>query len=108
MKQNSQLSTLIERVLEKRVETVDSQEKINVTRWLQKRLNEWLAWDPAEYGGFGAPPESPPLMHPAGSQQQHSWNGHSWPTLSSLRDVDATCEAEVTAKYNEVREEPLI
>lgn len=106
--QNSQVRILVERVIEKRVDMVDSQEKINVTRWLQKRFSEWLAWDPAEYGGFGAPPESPPLMHPAGSQQQHSWNGHSWSTLSSLRDVDATCEAEVTVKYNEVQEEQSI
>jgi len=105
LKPNSQIRLLIEEVFEKRVLTVDAQEKENVMRVFRKRLNEWLAWDPAEYGGFGAPQASPSLMYPAGSEEQHTWNGHSWPTLSSMRDVDATCEAEITKKYNDVQED---
>lgn len=105
LKKGNDLRQLIERVIETRVAIVDEQEKANVMKTLQTRLNEWHAWDPAEFGGFGAPPLDAPLIHPAGSQVRHEWSGHSWSTLSSLRDVDATCEAEITRKYNEVMED---
>jgi hypothetical protein len=97
----------IEHMVEHRVVMVDDQEKPNVRHKLLRRLNEWKAWEPSEYGGFGAPPANPPLLHPAGSRQPVEWNGHSWATLSSLRDVDATCEAEITSYYNEIEEEEI-
>lgn len=69
---------------------------------LGNRLDQWRAWNPAHYGGFGQAPEDAPLMHPAGSAERPEWNGRSWPTMSSLRNVDATCEAEVTDRYRPV------
>jgi len=43
-------------------------------------------------------------MHPAGSRQPIEWRGHSWPVMTSLRNVDANCEAEVTNYFNEIEE----
>ena len=95
----------VERMIESRARAVDPEEWPNVQAVFSRRLNEWRAWDPREYGGFGAPPENPPLLHPAGSMDLPTWYGHSWPTLSSLRNVDATCEAEITMYYNELEED---
>ncbi len=98
------LKKRIEDLLNKRVLTVDSSEQAYVSSMIEKRVNEWKAWNPLMYGGFGAAPEDAPLMHPAGSYQPISWYEHSWPTLMSLRSVDASCEAEVTTSYNDVVE----
>ena len=70
---------------------------------LQQRLDQWSAWNPPEYGGFGKTPDHPPLMHPAGSAAPAHWGGRSWATMSSLRNVDASCEADITAEYNAVQ-----
>ena len=94
----------IERMIETRAQAVDPDEWPNVQAMLLRRLNEWRAWDPREYGTFGPPPENAPLLHPAGSKDLPDWHGHSWPTLSSMRNVDATCEAEITMYYNELEE----
>lgn len=99
----SALRGRLELLFRQRVLDVDAAELQTVCSRLTQRLNEWLTWDPASYGGFGTPPQSPPLMHPAGSQALVEWNGHSWPTLTSLRDVDATCDADITTYYNELQ-----
>ena len=95
-------------MIQKRVNIVDDQEVDNVLKVTENRLNEWRAWDPSIYGGFGAPPLNPPLLHPAGSRQLPEWDGHSWPTMNSMRDVDATCEAEITTFYNQLQEDTEI
>jgi hypothetical protein len=92
-------------MIQQRVTAVDLDEQPAVLKKFLQRLNEWKSWNPSEYGGFGPLPENPPLMFPAGSREPDEWNGHSWPTLSSLRDVDATCEAEITTYYNEPQED---
>jgi hypothetical protein len=97
----SQLRARIEKMIARRAAIVDKSEARNVHRTFLQRLNEWKAWNPALYGQFGAPPQDAPLMYPAGSRESPDWHGHSWPTLSSLRDVDATCEADVTAYYTD-------
>lgn len=105
LEEDSDMLTLINDMIAGRVAVVDAEEQENVMRVLQRRLKEWKAWNPREYGNFGPQPEDPPLMHPAGSQQPLGWRGHSWATPSSLRNVDAGCEAEITSHYNEIQEE---
>ena len=99
------MGRVIKRMIEDRTRIVDADEWENVHTMIKRRLNEWRAWDPREYGGFGAPPEAAPLLHPAGSTELPEWYGHSWATLTSLRNVDAGCEAEITAYYNELQED---
>jgi len=102
--EGSRLRDLIEDMIGERVKAVSEEEHEAVMAKLQKRLDEWRIWQPREYGGFGAPPEDPPLIHPAGSTEPASWDSRSWPTMTSLRNVDAPCEAEVTGFFNKLRE----
>ena len=97
---NSKLRKAITDMISQRVHAVDPLESGYVEKKMIQRLSEWEAWDPTQYGGFGAPPENPPLMHPAGTEAPLTWWGHSWPVLTSLRHVDATCEAVITSDYN--------
>ena len=100
------LRDMIEDMIRKRVDFVTNGIETNmVMERLKKRFDEWRTWNPANYGGFGILPEHPPLMHPAGANPPAEWNNHSWPTLSSLRDVDSSCEADVTSWFNRVQEE---
>jgi hypothetical protein len=96
-----QLREIVEEMIRSRVEFVtDGEDTETVMGRLRLRLSQWQHWNPAEYGGFGVLPEHPPLMYPAGANPPPDWNNHSWPTLSSLRDVDASCEAEITDWFN--------
>jgi hypothetical protein len=96
------LKNIIESMIDDRVNEVAPDERNNVIEKIHQRLREWRVWDPAEYGGFGAPTSNAPLMHPAGSVMLTEWTNRSWPTLSSLRNVDASCEAVITGFFNEV------
>jgi hypothetical protein len=93
------LTGRIARLFESRSRAVDPEETDSVRLVLNQRMAEWDAWAPAEYGTFGPQPEDPPLLHPAGTRPREAWHGRSWPTLTSLRDVDAECEAAVTPYY---------
>lgn len=100
-----QLRSIVEEMIQKRVAFVSPDEEAAVMEKLGKRLDEWQSWNPADYGSFGTLPEHPPLMHPAGAIQPVEWDNRSWPTLSSLRDVDSSCEADVTNWFNRPQEE---
>ena len=101
----SSLLDLVKDIVEERVSFVAPEEYEVVMERLQRRLDEWRTWSPGDYGNFGAAPQDPPLMHPAGSTAPPGWNGRSWATMSSLRNVDASCEAEITSFFNQLQEE---
>ncbi len=105
LNEGTPLRILVDEMVAERVRLVAPEELENVMKKLLRRFDEWRVWLPAEYGGFGAVPQDPPLLHPAGSSEPPSWNGRSWPTMSSLRDVDASCEAMVTSYFNQLQEE---
>ncbi|MDR8730788.1 helicase-related protein [Burkholderia pseudomultivorans] len=98
----SDLRNRLEEMVLARVRQIARPEEKAVMARLIHRLDQWRAWNPAQYGGFGQAPEDAPLMHPAGSAERAEWNGRSWPTMSSLRNVDASCEAEITDRYRPV------
>jgi hypothetical protein len=99
------LRRLVDEMIGERVDMIAPEERSEVMRKLQHRLNEWREWNPPEYGRFGAVPQDAPLIHPAGGSKPPTWGTRSWATLSSLRNVDASCEAEVTSFFNTLREE---
>lgn len=107
LEEGSPLRDLIQNVLSERVSAVAPEELSGVMDRMVDRLEEWRAWNPQTYGDFGPPPENASLMHPAGTKMPATWNNHSWATLSSLRNVDANCEAAVTGWFNEVREQDV-
>lgn len=97
----SRLADILEIMFRERCDDVtDGESTLSVLELLSDRLNKWEKWDPSEYGGFGKIPESPSLMYPAGSNPPANWNNRSWPTLSSMRNVDASGEAEITDWFN--------
>jgi len=102
---DSKLRLRIEDFIRDRVRAVAPDEETSVMAMLKLRLDQWKAWNPAEYGDFTRTPEHPPLMHPAGRSELVQWDGRSWATMSSLRNVDASCEADFTAHYNKLPEE---
>lgn len=95
----SALRQRIEELIRERVMVIAPHAEAEVMDKLTHRLNQWRTWKPGEYGRFGRPPEDAPLMHPAGSAERVEWGGRSWPVMSSLRNVDASCEADVTGAY---------
>ena len=99
LEKSQPLTEHIEETIRERVRAIDPEEEGSVMSRYNDRLREWKAWDPAEYGGFGQVPSNPPLLHPAGSNVLPEWHDHSWATMSSMRNVDATCEAEITSAY---------
>lgn len=107
LEQGTSLLELITSIVEDRVTFVAPEEHVAVMEKLQFRLRQWKTWMPGEYGGFKAAPLDPPLLHPAGSSEPPSWTGRSWATMSSLRNVDAACEAEVTGFFNQIQEDQL-
>jgi hypothetical protein len=102
LKSGDPLRTRIEEIIRDRVHEIAPDEESRVMKRLQQRLDQWRSWSPTEYGGFGKAPEDPPLMHPAGSAQPAQWGGRSWSTMSSLRNVDASCEADLTTVYKSI------
>jgi len=102
LESGSDLRSRLEEVIRERVREIAPSEEASVMARLKNRLDQWRAWNPAHYGGFGQAPEDAPLMHPAGSAERPEWNGRSWATMSSLRNVDASCEAEITDHYRPV------
>lgn len=98
---DSRLFQILEEMLRERSDAVTKGEATNaILELMDERLRQWRAWDPSEYGSFGVVPESPALMYPAGTNPPAEWDGHSWPTLSSMRNVDASGEADITNQFN--------
>ena len=103
----SAMRVRIEEIVRERVNEIAPEEEARVMTRLQQRLTQWKAWNPDSYGGFGKTPIDAPLMHPAGSSEPAQWGGRSWPTMSSLRNVDASCEGDLTTQYQETDQEKI-
>lgn len=89
----------IEEVIQERVRAVAPDEEKSVMEKLKLIFDQWHKWRTISYGGFGPAPEDAPLMYPAGSSKRPEWGNRSWSTMSSLRNVDASCEADITLAY---------
>ncbi len=86
-------------VISERVEGVDAPEREATMKYLDELIARWMRVAPPVYGGWGLPDVQVPLLHPAGSVPAPQWIGKSWATPSSMRDVDASCEARVLGQY---------
>ena len=86
-------------VIEERVTQVDPGEREETMLLLERRKQHWHNVVPPRYGNFGPVIEETPLMYPAGSVPSELWEERAWPVQSSMRDVDATCNANVLTLY---------
>jgi len=82
-----------------RIARVDAAEVELADDMLRSFVQRWRAIQPPIYGHFGPPPQETPLMYPAGTEPRTMWAGRSKATPSSMRNVDAGCDADVIAQF---------
>ena len=94
--------TLIEKIfsiIDNRVDYIDSEERDATVERMNDILDCWEDWNPRKW----EPQKNPdwsyadpvPLMYPAGSHRNEAWGTRGLETPTSMRNVDASCEAEV-------------
>jgi len=96
---DAQLFARVRETLIGRIANVDPSEKELADRMLGDLFERWRLIQPSIYGNFGPPPQEVPLMYPAGTEPRAIWSTRSRPTPSSMRNVDAGCDAEVIVQF---------
>jgi len=96
---NESLIQKFKEIVEQRVKTIDPDELNDTIRKVEERLEEWNIYNPTDYGTFGKSENNPYLMYPAGTVKDEEMMERAWPTLSSMRNVDRSCEAQVITRY---------
>ena len=81
-------------VIEDRVLSIDEDELENTSKHLNEIMTEWRNQLPQKYHDFRAE-STVPLMYPAGTMPNIEWDGRGMATPTSMRSVDASCEAYV-------------
>jgi hypothetical protein len=89
------------RKMKERCERTDPDHAEALRLKIQQLLKHWAAVKPSEWGRFGSPPESRPLMYPAGTEPPADWDDSAWATPTSMRNVDVECEARVVQIYED-------
>jgi hypothetical protein len=88
-----------------RVRAVDPNEEEATRRQLKEIFGDWRGNPPPRYGDFRPPSADTPLMYPAGTQKLSEWSEPTYPTPSSMRNVDSTCDARVLPRFPQPEEE---
>jgi hypothetical protein len=84
-----------------RIKNIDPEELELSLRLLEERIGEWNDSYPPRYGGFSTNAAERPLMYPAGVTPHEEWENIAWPTPTSMRNVDVSCEAGIIRRYEE-------
>jgi hypothetical protein len=82
-----------------RVKQVDPKEEARVVAQINALYKEWDRLPPDVWGGFSPTDDQVPFMYPAGTNAADSWDQRSLQTPSSMRNVDANCDARVISDY---------
>jgi hypothetical protein len=85
-------------VLIERVQVVDDGEANNLISLFEKRSNQWEKWKRTIWDS-GEQEKETPLLRYAGEYVPSTEAKISWATPTSLRNVDAECQAEITQLY---------
>lgn len=96
---DNQLVERIRKMLSERVAVVDQGEASHTNAMVDEIIERWRRLQPGIYGNFGPPPDETPLMYPSGSQPRLAWAGRAKATPSSMRNVDAACDAGVISEF---------
>lgn len=96
---DDELVELIKSILIDRVSRIDAQQAEAVLDRFDYVISEWKRVPPSKYGGFAPPDPEEPLMYPSGSERHPRWSIRPLPTPTSMRNVDATCDAQVISSF---------
>ncbi len=94
------LVNTIRDIIRRRIAAVDGEELDNFERIFEKREMEWRRWQRTQWGAFGRA-DSNALLRQAGAYAASDQKFLTWPTPTSVRSVDAECEAVITSLYLE-------
>jgi hypothetical protein len=91
----------IRSILIRRIEQVDVDESAAADLMLTELIERWRRIQPPLYGHAGPnqPKNQPPLMYPSGTDPLDAWDGRAKSTPTSMRNVDASCEASVIQHF---------
>ena len=85
----------IKDIITERIEAVDADELEKTMEHIDSIIEKWEREEPGRYQDFAAG-DVLPLMFPAGTMRNSSWGKkRGFPTPTSMRNVDASCEAMV-------------
>jgi hypothetical protein len=84
----------IKDILKERIMAIEPEEVGAALRQVDEILADWKIWDPRKYSDYGGGNDVP-LMFQAGSLRNALWGSRGFPTPTSMRSVDASCEAYV-------------
>ena len=93
----------IKEIITQRISAIDHEELEETLQHIETIMEDWDLWEPQKYQDFSNGEELP-LMFPAGSKRNEAWGeNRGFPTPTSMRSVDASCEASVieTGYYQE-------
>lgn len=89
----------VQSIIENRVDDIDKDELEATLARIEYILNSWEDWNPQRWEpdknldwSYADPV---PLMYSAGSHPNAAWGKQGIPTPTSMRSVDASCEAEL-------------
>lgn len=85
-------------IIVSRVESIDPEEVQNVKIVFNRRIDEWKKWQRTRWSATWDNQDAP-LLREAGGYVMPDWVPISWPTPTSMRNVDAECQIEITRLY---------
>lgn len=94
---NESILEKVKKIIFDRVNLIDPEEYEQTLKLIEEKLDLWRLGPSIEYGGFGNRTNIP-LMYPAGITPSEDIKG-AWSTPTSMRNVDATCDATVITDY---------
>lgn len=106
---NDELLSYVENIIANRVEDIDKDEYENTIRNIEDIIKKWKNWNPekwvAAYNKDLSYADPVPLMYYAGSHPNDYWLEKGMETPTSMRSVDASCEAAVIPNEYVILEE---
>lgn len=84
----------IKEIIAERIDAVDADELDKTLDHIDSIMEKWKIQEPSIYRDFSAG-DILPLMFPAGTMRNSNWGDRGFPTPTSMRSVDASCEATV-------------
>ncbi len=88
-----------------RIRQIDPGEEAASRQQIHEIFTAWRRNPPPRYGDFKPPSAETPLMYPAGAQKLSDWSEPTYPTPSSMRNVDSTCDAKVLGSFPQPEDE---